>query len=161
MSNPAKMSIYAGPALRGLLQTHGAGEENGGHQTRSGLIEAVAERYIETVSRHTPRLTVNEWCLVWEVLTNHGSQASTSQAVLALPAQVADAVRVKQLDRKWGVDGMALWRKLDTMPWIKRLAVIDGAERFLAADLPDGLSRRDMVVRVVGEAGIADEQDYG
>ncbi|RMD64249.1 hypothetical protein D6833_04635 [Candidatus Parcubacteria bacterium] len=146
-----RKSIYVGPALTRLIETRGGGQSCG--ISVSGLINAVADRYMETVRRHLPRLAVGEWLLIFDAMNGVWSGDNSVLDVLSVPAEIEDAVKLNNLDSKWDVDGKTLVKKLHGLDWCQRLAVLDATERFWCRD--DWPSdHRELVAAVVGEMAI-------
>lgn len=125
-----KRNIYIGPALGRLIESRAGGD---GSRSVSSIINACADRYLETVRRHMPELSADEWMLVFDALGG-GALAGdgAARAVQSLPYSISDAIALDNLAAKWSVDGSALVEKLEAMDWCQRLAVIDTAERFWA-----------------------------
>jgi len=125
-----RRNIYIGPALGQLIDER-AGD---GARSVSGVINACADRYLETVRRHIPDLAAEEWMLIFDALSGVWAGNTISLAIQSLPLGISDALTLDGLADKWGVDGAALLARLESMGWCERLAVIDTAERFLAAE---------------------------
>lgn len=126
-----KRNIYIGPALGHLIEALERAGDNA--RSVSGMINACAERYLETVRRHIPDLAAEEWLLIFDALNGVWAGDAIVLSIQSLPAGVADAIALDGLADKWGVDGQALVDKLEAMGWCERMAVIDTAERFWAA----------------------------
>ena len=123
-----KRNIYIGPALAQLIEAR-AGDRA---RSVSGVINACADRYLETVRRHIPNLSAEEWMLIFDALNGVWSGDTIALAIQSLPLGISDAITLDGLADKWGVDGQALLVKMEAMGWCERLAVIDTAERFWA-----------------------------
>lgn len=137
-----KRNIYIGPALGQLIDER-AGD---GARSVSGVINACADRYLETVRRHIPDLKAEEWMLIFDALNGVWAGDAIALAIQSLPLGISDALTLDGLADKWEVDGPALLSRLEAMDWCQRLAVIDTAERFWAdgnwPSDPDELIRR-------------------
>src|SRR5262245_42431751 len=99
------------------------------------------ERYYDLLQRSMPRLAANEWKLGFDVANGTLWEGSSMGLIWA---EVADAIRLDQVDRKWEVDGAVLVEKLRGLPEASRWAVVDTAERFWNA-----------------RAGYRQDQDWG
>ena len=142
-----KRNIYIGPALSQLIEER-AGD---GARSVSGVINACADRYLETVRRHIQDLSAEEWMLIFDALNGVWAGDTIALAIQSLPLGISDALTLDGLADKWGVDGPALLSKLETMSWCERLAVIDTAERFWAAgDWPSDPDA--LIARIKGRA---------
>ncbi len=143
-----RINLYIGPRLAQLIE-----ERVGDGRSTSSVVNAVADRYLETVRRHTPRLAVNEWLAVFDALNGVWAGDNAALAIQSLPYGVSDHLTLEGAAEKWDVDGPALVKKLEALDWCQRLAVIDAAERFWArSDWP--ADRRELVADVVGEQAI-------
>lgn len=78
----------------------------------------------------------------WESMTAH-----------LLWAGVSDAIRLEELDTKWGVDGPALVEKLRALTPAQTLAIIDAGERFWTAVGGGDASPTGELLRRVGLVG--------
>lgn len=156
---PTRFNIYAGPALRALLAAHGMadGPVEGDHYSRSGLISAVAERYREVCRRSLPRLSADEWCLIFDALNGYASLIegdTVGLTVSGVALGVADHIHLNGADTTWDVDGPALVARLAACTWTELLAVLDAAERFWSFPEHPAGTRREMAVSVVGEGAV-------
>ncbi len=99
---------------------------------RSGTISRDLGRYYALLKRGLKRagLTREEALLVCDALNGTLHEPETMRLVWA---QVEDACRLDQLDRKWGVDGAALVEKLKGLDELASAAVVDATERFWEA----------------------------
>jgi len=143
-----RINLYIGPRLAQLLE-----ERAGRGRSTSGVVNAVADRYLETVRRYTPRLAVNEWLAIFDALNGVWAGDNAAMAVQSLPYGVSDFLTLEGAAEKWEVDGPELVEKLEALDWCQRLAVIDAAERFWARqDWPS--EHHDLVAAVVGKSAI-------
>jgi len=150
-----RINLYVGPRLAQLIK-----ERAGEGRSTSGVVNAVADRYLETIRRYTPRLAVNEWLAVIDALNGVWAGDNAALAVQSLPYGVSDHLTLEGAAEKWEVDAAALVKRLEALDWCQRLAVIDAAERFWArSDWP--ADRRELVVAVVGEQSVVDDAASG
>jgi len=95
------------------------------------------ERYYHALQEalKTVELTEREAILLCDACNGLLVEPHTVQL---LWAQVADAIRLDGLDRKWGVDGEALVARLRNYSYWQQLAITDAVERWWAlADKSD------------------------
>ena len=120
-----RFTIYAGPTLSAALE---------GHENRSGRINEIAARYLETVARHTPEMSEGDWCVLCDVLNG---TILDEQMVRMLWAEIEDAHRHDRIGEKWGTDALALSVELKALPFVELVAIAEVVERFWQhADLP-------------------------
>lgn len=102
-------------------------EERG--SSMSAIIRRDLERLYTLYERSLTQmdLTVDECCLIVDVLNGTISDANTAHL---LWAQVEDGCVLDKVDAKWNVDGKKLIEKLKNYNEIQCLAIIDAAERF-------------------------------
>ncbi len=148
---PKKTGLYIGPELRDLLAAHTAAG-----RSISGTVNTVADRYQETVRRSMPRLSLGEWCLIFDSLNGYfASPASTAVGGIAL--NVSDAVELDRLDEKWDVDGRALVDKLRAMSWPQLLSILDASERWWIENDGKSTDIDESVRAAVGENNVTNE----
>ncbi|WP_374713122.1 hypothetical protein [Symbiobacterium terraclitae] len=99
-------------------------------------------------------LAVGEACLICDVLNGTLMDASS---VAMLWAEVADGIRLDGLDKKWGVDGEALVKRLKGLDRLTCLALVDAAERFWVA-APSSQESTEVLVRQFFHVRDADEE---
>jgi hypothetical protein len=151
VSEAKKRGIYFGEALQRLVDERA--DAAGGLRSASGVVNAVADRYLEIVRRSCPVLSVPEWSLIFDSLNGVWAQDSAALYVGALAHGISDSIALDRLDQKWGVDGAALLRALNDCTFCQLVAVVDAAERFWAASDRSG-DVRDQVAAIVGPAGV-------
>jgi hypothetical protein len=83
-------------------------------------------RMYERALREVP-LTYNEACLLVDALNGYMPDIASAKY---LWAEVEDAVRLGELDKKWQVDGTVLMEKLRGLSLLHCMALIDAVERF-------------------------------
>lgn len=77
-----------------------------------------------------PTLTEPEWHLIFDAMNGTWTQDSAQLLSGAVLANVADAIHLDGLDKKWLVDGPALVAKLTWMDYPAQVALVDACERF-------------------------------
>lgn len=94
------------------------------------IIKRDLKRYYEGIADTLARLrlTEREALLICDALNGTWLQEGT--AARYLWAEVADAIELNRLDRKWDVDGQALVQKLRGLTLAQAWAVVDAVERF-------------------------------
>jgi len=135
-----KYGIWSGPPLRRLLE-----ERAGAARTPTGVVNAVADRYLEMVRRSAPTLAVAEWAVALEALRRRPPAKETAVALARLwdgieddldaairaagrhPADTGSSAPPPDLS---GVDGAGLAAKLRRLSYPETVAVVDVAERF-------------------------------
>ncbi len=120
------MSDYTRPTIH--LRS-GLDEQIRSRGNRSTVISRDLERLYILYRRAltSVKLTTEEACLIVDVLNGSMMDANTARM---LWANIADAVSMNGLGKKWSVDGPALVEKLRSLSDIQAMAVIDAAERF-------------------------------
>ena len=150
-----RTSIYIGSELTRLL--NGRSDANSGLRSTSGVLNAVADRYLEIVRRSLPTLTEGEWCLIWDSLNGVWAQDNAGLYVPGIIMGVSDSISLDALDQKWSVDGKALLSKLHEMSFCNLVAIVDSAELFWADNAAEDENISDVVRRIVGEQHVQEE----
>lgn len=118
----------------------------------SALLNTAMERYQMVLERSLPRLTVPEWCAVFDACD--GVQWESTRLHLAW-AHMLDAAG---LGGKWGIDQEALAQHLRQLPYASQVAVVDASERFWKRAVPpDAAGWRPVIATIVGARAIAEE----
>jgi hypothetical protein len=98
----------------------------------SGAIARALERYLEMLSRERVALRAllsdAELSLVLDAM--NGIYMLDQHSPAWIGYEVADAIKLNQADKKWGVDGPALNSKLAGLSYPASCALADVAERF-------------------------------
>lgn len=126
-----RLSLYVGPPLRALLDERGGESEAHGSPAGggvSGIVNTVADRYRECLRRSVPVLTEAEWMAVADAL-NGVWLAGDASHLAVVWAEIEDTDRLNGLGAKWGIDALALARRLRELPYAGLLAVVDVVER--------------------------------
>ena len=118
-----KLGVYMSPALETLVQ----GRED--HDTLSGRLGTVAERYVEIVKRHRPDLTYAEWNVCRDVL--NGVWLRDADMIRSIWADIHDSTD-DGIGEKWAVDTKALADRIRTMPYAQLVALIEDVETWWA-----------------------------
>ena len=147
---PKKTGLYIGPELHDLLAAH---TEAG--RSISSTINSIADRYQETIRRSMPKLTLGEWCLIFDSLNGYQSRPAVN-AVGGITLNVLDSVELDHLDEKWDVDGHALVKKLRAMSWPQLLSILDASERWWAENHGEGKPIKESVPAIVGKHNVTD-----
>lgn len=123
-----RLTIYVGAPVEEILRGIGPGEagRGGDPESRSGRVNAVCERYLATVERDMPALGKGEWCLLCDIL--NGSFRDR-HLIDGLRLEVADSMP-DGTGKKWNVDVLALARKVDTMTFGQKVAIVEVVDRF-------------------------------
>lgn len=154
MSDEKKRGVWFGPDLQRLVDERS--DREGGMRSASGVINAVADRYLEIIRRSTPVLSTGEWCLIFDALNGVWAQDHASLYVGALAHGVHDHIHLNDADKKWEVDGGALLQKLGTYSFCQLTAIVDAAERFWVTDNLPGDGWRPTILAIVGEGALSD-----
>lgn len=143
-----KQNISIGPDLERYLA---ARVPPGGNV--SGAINTLAQRYGEMVERTLPTFTVNEWLLLFDVLSV--ASRPDDPGVFGVPGMVRFDISHKGSAEKWGVDGPSLMQRIDALSLCEVYAVLDAAVRFWMQDsMLSGGSNVERVARTVGPGRI-------
>ena len=127
MTTPGrKISIYAGQELARLFERAAVGQDGERIRSVSGLLAAVADRYMEVCRQSMPTLTRAEWGCIFDAtnvawLMNH-SRSVTSVDYVWL--EVAAHIRMDGADEYWQCPA-DLGERLRTLPYASALAVVD------------------------------------
>lgn len=95
----------------------------------SSAVTSALVRYLHilaTARNNLPELTADEKALILDAC--NGTLFADAISVRLLPAQIADAIDIDHLDRKWHVDGDALNAKLMATTYVERLALVDAVQ---------------------------------
>lgn len=130
-----KLSIYAGPPMRKVLEGH---EEN-----RSGRINEICARYDEIVSSSMPAFTTNEWCAICDAL--NGTWIGEDHPVRYVWAEISDSLEMAE---KWNIDVLNLAARLRDMSYPSTVAVVEIATRFWKTEPEEGEGYRGLLKRV-------------
>lgn len=154
MSDEKKRGVWFGPDLQRLVDERS--DREGGMRSASGVINAVADRYLEIIRRSTPVLSTGEWCLIFDALNGVWAQDHAALYVGALAHGIHDHIALSQADKKWQVDGPVLMQKLGTYSFCQLTAIVDAAERFWVSPAVIGGDWRPQVLAIVGEGALSD-----
>lgn len=98
----------------------------------SGALARCLDRYFALLARSLAewrnQLSDNECALILDA--TNGTAFADTFSLSHLWAEIADAVNLDGLDRKWSVDGQALVDKLQASGMIGQAALIDASERW-------------------------------
>ena len=96
------------------------------------VVQQTIERYLQTIHRSAPDMSVNEWCLIFDTLTDSWTPdaARTSQ----MSTEITDAINKDRLDQKWSVDGNKLKNRIDRTSFAARMAIGEINEMFWMAN---------------------------
>lgn len=154
MSDEKKRGVWFGPAVQKLVDERS--DRAGGKRSASGVINAVADRYLEIIRRSTPVLSTGEWCLIFDGLNGVWAQDHAALYVGALAHGIHDHIALNQADKKWQVDGPMLMQKLGTYSFCQLTAIVDAAERFWVSPEKPCDGWRPTILAIVGEGAISD-----
>lgn len=93
-------------------------------------VSETAERYMAAVRRSLPKLTTNEWCLIFDALRPNWQAGEEYNAALA--AEIAEAIASDRLDAKWETDGQKLAGKIQRLDYAGKMSVSEFTEMFWA-----------------------------
>ena len=99
---------------------------------RPSVIARDLERYYALLDRSLPRLAENEAMLVCDVINGRLYGTPGFSPSVWLVAEIEDAFKLNNLDKKWDVDADEFRAKLERLSPVEALALIDAAERFWA-----------------------------
>lgn len=112
-----------------------------GEINRTYAIETSLERYfllLENAYREVRKeFTQEEKAFILEML-NGSHYPSTNDSYRQLWIRAEEAIKYKELDEKWKVDGAVLIEKLRNLPAHKCLAIVDRAEKFWEQEAQGG-----------------------
>lgn len=154
MSDEKKRGVWFGPDLQKLVDERS--DREGGMRSASGVINAVADRYLAIIRRSTPTLSTGEWCLIFDALNGVWDQDNAALYVGALAHGIHDHIDLNQADKKWDVDRAALMQKLGAYSFCQLTAIVDAAERFWVAPDRPGDNWRPSIAAIVGEGALSD-----
>jgi hypothetical protein len=115
------------------------------NETRADAIRRMVERYQWVTEADRPELSVAEWKLVADAL--NGTMFHGAGQLGILWAEIADAIKLEALDKKWEVNGAALVKRLRALTPGQLVATIDVVERFWIE-----VARGDQSAKVPGES---------
>lgn len=101
--------------------------------SRSHAIRVALARYESVCRRDIPTLSVAEWKLCCDALNGvwlNDYPDPSGDRLRFVWAEIADGIRLNQVDRKWEVDGAALVAKIQGFTQGQLVAFIDVVEGF-------------------------------
>jgi hypothetical protein len=119
-----KLGVYMSPAMEAVVK------DRESHDTLSGRLGTVAERYLKIVQRHKPTLTEAEWNACRDAL--NGVWLREAEHLTFVWAEIADSDRLEGLGKKWGIDAQALAERVRAMPYAELVALIESVESWWA-----------------------------
>lgn len=120
-------------------------ERRRGQETYGSVAQRDLERYYHLLRQSLPAFSEAEASLLVDACNGWLIEPHTARL---LWAEVADAISLDGLDRKWDVDGPALVARLRNLTPSEALAACDAIERFWRGDYSDtaaGLARVGLV----------------
>jgi hypothetical protein len=115
------------------------------NETRADAIRRMVERYEWVTEADRPKLSVGEWKLICDAL--NGTRFHSAEHLRMIWGEVADAIKLDALDKKWDVSGAALTKRLRELSAGQLVATIDAVEQFWIE-----IARGDQGAKVPGEA---------
>lgn len=113
-------------------------------ENRSEIVRADLGRYYRLLAEARGRLrgilTPDELCAIIDEMNGHWYAEAIDHGEIT--ANVEDGCRLEGFDKKWGIDGAALVRKLRDLDLLAVHALADATQRFWQAD-GGGDERRD------------------
>lgn len=126
-----RLAVYLGPPLTRLLAARSGADQTQhvpGGAGLSGVVNMAVDRYQEIIRRSMPTLTEAEWMACADAL--NGVWLAGEAAHLAVVwIEIEDGDRRNGLGAKWGIDALALARRLREAPYAAVVAVVDVVER--------------------------------
>jgi hypothetical protein len=123
MQRRATMSFYVLPKVGRVIRDRAA---NAG--SASGALARIVTRYAEILVREMPSLSTGESALISESLD--GARFDAPATIALLDQVVADAIQMRGLAEKHGVDGPDLVKRLSGLTYAGKMAVLDSIELF-------------------------------
>lgn len=115
------------------------------NETRADAIRRMVERYDWITDADRPKFSVPEWKLVCDAL--NGTMFHSAEQLRMIWGEVADAIKLDSLDKKWDVNGASLVKRLRELSAGQLVATIDAVEQFWIE-----VARGDPSAKVPGEA---------
>ena len=100
------------------------------HDSLSGRISTICERYSLILEKHKPGLTAAEWNACRDAL--NGVWLRDTNMVRMIWAEVADADKIDGLGKKWGIDAQALSERIRSMSTVEVIALVEAVEQWWA-----------------------------
>lgn len=122
------MARKAGIYITEQLATLISGREN--HDSLSGRISTIAERYGWIIDKHKPELTEPEWNACRDAL--NGVWLRDTDMLRMVWAEIADADKINGLGAKWEVDAQALSQRIRDMTPAETVALVEAVEAWWA-----------------------------
>lgn len=121
MATPKRTAIYVGENLASYLEAR--------EGPRSASINTLADRYMHILAGSRLDLSDAELSLIRDA--NNGTVFTPARTGLpGLAYNVEDAIKLDNLDRKWGVDGAALVAKLRACTRAELACLVEDVERY-------------------------------
>ena len=120
-----RKSIYVGNELGTYVDTH----LKEGYSV-SALINTAVERYMMLLKTHRPRLSKNEWYLIFDSMNGLVTDEPAELAASGVWLSVRDSIDLDGLAQKWEVDGEALVQKIQAMTKAELLSIVDVVEQW-------------------------------
>lgn len=120
-----RVGLYLSPPIEAVLK----GREE--RETLSGRIGSVAERYAAIIKAHRPRLTEAEWNACRDAL-NGRYLGDVDMLPTVVWATIYDAGRLEGLGAQWGIDAQALAQRIQAMPPVEQIALVEAVEQWWA-----------------------------
>jgi hypothetical protein len=146
-----RKSIYVGEPIERLLADRA--DESGTYSV-SGTLNAVADRYQAIIKRSMPKLALNEWMLIMDVMNGTFTQSGAEIDAYGLVHNVEDAIALDGLDKKWEIDGSILVHKLRGHSFAGLVALLDAVERYWAKGTRVVEDPREEIASIVGAGNV-------
>ncbi len=117
-----KKSIYLPDGIEALILP--ISETRGGYSNR---LAGVISDWSAMLQDAMPEMAEKEWLLICDALNGVVLEGRRADH---LGSDVADCAINDGLGEKWGVDGLALGRKIEALPLAGKIAITDVAYRF-------------------------------
>jgi len=118
---------------------------------RSATITAMVVRYAEIIREHTPLFTPDEWTLIVDSLNGYWTNDNPRLAAHGIALEVADNHQLNAAGQRFNVDGLALAKRIQAMPLVERIAILDVSERFWAGSVREGEDYPALFTRLAGK----------
>jgi len=152
-----RYSIYPSPDLARALQDRLVEPTEDGDtgaaplRGRSATLTAIVVRYAEIVRRHTPLFTANEWAMIVDSLNGYWMNDNPQLAANGIALNVADNHTLNGAGATFSVDGLALARRIDALPFVEKVAIMDVSERFWAGAAQESAGYPELFTQLAGK----------
>jgi hypothetical protein len=134
LPEPRPITLRLGRETYAALKAR-AGEEWG--EGLPSVSQLAIERYMEMCRRELATVTLDE--ASWSLLRDAWSKSKwTADTIAYIDAQIADAIQLNGLAKKWAVDGAQIVATIRSWSYAQRVAVVDEVERWFRTSRSSG-----------------------